>query len=59
MITTIAKRYEESIFLNLPAKGFYDNDKVTHEEASSGSTMVEHSSHHPDSKGLCLGLIKH
>jgi hypothetical protein len=43
----------------LPAKGFYGNNKVVHEEASSGSRVVERSSHHPSSKGLCPGVIKY
>ncbi len=59
MSTTIAKMFAENIFLNLPAKGFYGTNKVVHEEASSGSRVVEHSSHHPSSKGLCLGVIKY
>ncbi len=30
-----------------------------HEESRSGSRVVERSSHHPSSKGLCPGVIKY
>jgi hypothetical protein len=52
MSTTIAKTYVENIFLNLPAKGLYGNNKVMHEEAIGSSTVVDLLPQHPKVKGL-------